>query len=76
MMKIKNWWIGEEYHIENVFPGIRYKRHRTARIARTFVNFYLNHWKWIFSTIIAIFGLIIAYLNSDNKSLERDMLGC
>ena len=60
--KIKNWWIGEEYYIKDVFPGIRYKRHWTARIVHTVVNFYLNHWKWIWSTIIAISGLIISYL--------------
>ncbi len=60
--KIKNWWVGEEYYIEGVFPGIRYKRHWTARTTRSFINFYLNHWKWVWSTVIAICGLIIAYL--------------
>ncbi|DAB30572.1 MAG TPA: hypothetical protein CFH84_03340 [Sulfurimonas sp. UBA12504] len=62
LKKIRSWWIGEEYYIENVFPGIRYKRHWTAITTRAFVNFYLNHWKWVWSTIIAVSSLIIAYL--------------
>jgi len=59
--KIKNWWTGEEYYIEGVLPGIRYEYHWTAKTVHMFVNFYLNHWKWVWSTVIAIFGLIIAY---------------
>lgn len=63
--KIKNWWIGEEYFIEGVLPGIRYKRHWTAKAASIFTNFYLNHWKWIVSTLIGVFGLIIAFSKLD-----------
>lgn len=60
--KIKNWWVGEVYNLEDVLPGIRYKHHWTARTARSFANFYLNHGKWIWSTIIAVCGLVISYL--------------
>ena len=60
--KIKKWWIGEEYHVQDVFPGIRYKRHWTSKTAHTFLTFYLNHWMWVWSTTIAVCALIIAYL--------------
>ncbi len=60
--KIKKWWTGEEYYIEGALPGIRYKHHWTAKITRPLVDFYLNHWKWIFTTTLGICGLLIAYL--------------
>jgi len=62
LSKVKNWWVGEVYYLEGVLPGIRYRRHWTAITARSFANFYLKHWKWIWSTIIGVCGLVISYL--------------
>ncbi len=36
--------------------------HWSAKIARAIVSFYLQHWQWVWSTIIAILGLYIAVL--------------
>ena len=66
--KIKVWYNGEQKVRENdpdspiVRIGTYTQRHWTANSVRAFVNFYLNHWKWLWSTIIAILGLIFAYL--------------
>ena len=63
---IENWYEGEFIPYENdpydsvVIIGGTYKRHWTARIARTLVKFWLNHWQWIIGTAIAICGLAIA----------------
>ncbi len=57
--KIKCWWKGEEYYIEGVFPGVRYRRHWSSKMAHIIVDFYLANWKWLWTTIIAIIGLII-----------------
>jgi len=59
---IKDWWTGKEYFVDGRLPGIRYKHHWTAKIAHIIVSFYLEHWKWIWSTIIAISALSISYL--------------
>lgn len=58
--KIKSWWEGEVYYLDDVIPGIRYKRHWTSKSAHAIVNFYLDNWRWIWSTVIAILGLLIA----------------
>ncbi|HEO99280.1 MAG TPA: hypothetical protein ENO02_08280 [Epsilonproteobacteria bacterium] len=60
--KIKKWWIGEEYYLEGVLPGIRYKRHWTSKTAHTFADFYVVHWKWIWTSVFTVCGLVIAYL--------------
>jgi hypothetical protein len=36
------------------------KRHWTARIARTLMKFWLDHWQWTIGAAIAICGLAIA----------------
>jgi hypothetical protein len=38
-----------------------YEPHWTARIARTFVQFWLAHWQWVVGTTIALLGLLLAY---------------
>ena len=60
--RIKKWWVGEVYYIKGVLPGIRYKRHWTAKAAHVLVDFYLIHWKWVWGTLFTICGLIVAYL--------------
>ena len=56
--KIKNWWRGEEYYIEGVLPGIRYNLHWTSKTVHIFWKFYLNNWKWLWTSIIAVLALI------------------
>jgi hypothetical protein len=67
---IKQWYQGEEYNISTpdlpIFPGIRYKRHWSSRLAHALVEFYLKEWKWlwpIFLTLITIFiGLYAKFI--------------
>ncbi|MFC3034373.1 hypothetical protein ACFOEE_17845 [Pseudoalteromonas fenneropenaei] len=59
--KIRKWWKGEAYYLESVFPGIRYKRHWTAKFARIIVEFYLKNWQWWLGFLVAVSGLFIAY---------------
>ncbi|MDX7838045.1 MULTISPECIES: hypothetical protein [Aeromonas] len=61
LKKLNKWWEGEVYYIENVLPGIRYKRHWTAKVARKGVEFYLKNWQWCWGFLVAVSGLIIAY---------------
>ncbi len=59
--KFYNWWQGEVYYIEDVLPGIRHKRHWTAKVARKLVEFYLNNWQWCLGFLATVSGLIIAW---------------
>ena len=63
------WYQGEFIPWENdpnsnvVFIGHDHKLHWTAKIARYLVGFYLKHWKWLWSSAIAILlGLLTSYL--------------
>lgn len=60
--KLRNWWEGEVYHIEGVFPGIRYRRHWTANLARGCTSFYLKNWKWCLGFTATIISLTVAIL--------------
>ncbi|WP_124706218.1 hypothetical protein [Sulfuriferula multivorans] len=69
--RIKRWYDGEsKLHVfENdpasliaIMPLPYTKYHWSAKIARAIVGFYLRHWQWVWSTIIAILGLYIAVL--------------
>jgi len=63
--KIKKWYYGEYKLFENdpnspvIFVGGYYVKHWTAKFANIVVKFYLEHWKWLWSTIIAITIAII-----------------
>jgi hypothetical protein len=63
---IENWYEGEFVPYENdsndavVFIGGTYKRHWTAKVVRTLMRFWLNHWQWTIGTALAICGLAIA----------------
>lgn len=61
--KIKKWWEGEIYYLEDILPGIRYKRHWTSKLLHVIVDFYLKHWKWIWTTIVSILTLLITFFN-------------
>ncbi|NQY54156.1 MAG: hypothetical protein HRT42_11365 [Campylobacteraceae bacterium] len=57
--KVKGWWIGEIYYLEDRLPAHRYKRHWTSIISNVFYNFYKKHWKWIVTTLLAIIFALI-----------------
>jgi len=61
---IKRWYQGEEYNIFTpnlpIFPGIRYRRHWSSRLAHVVIEFYLNEWKWLWGILFSIAGLAIA----------------
>jgi hypothetical protein len=60
--KIQNWWKGEKYYIEDVLPGIRYRRHWTANLARVCTSFYLKNWQWCLGFAVAIISLTVAIM--------------
>jgi len=65
--KIKNWYKGEPYTIKSNpedrirFFTVRYKRHWTSKLAHIFVKFYLEHWKWLWTTLIAVLTFIFKF---------------
>jgi hypothetical protein len=66
--KIENWYEGEFVAYENdpnssvVIIGGSYERHWTANIARSFIAFYLSHWKWLWGFMATVSSLYVAYL--------------
>jgi hypothetical protein len=69
--RIKRWYEGETKLLEfendpnsSVFimPSFYTKYHWSAMIARIVIGFYLRHWQWVWSTIIAVLGLYVAVL--------------
>ena len=69
---IKRWYHGDTkiHEFENdpqstivIFPMIYTEYHWTAKFARTIVRFYLRHWQWVWSTIIAVLGVYVAVLS-------------
>ncbi len=69
---IKRWYEGEEYYPfadhpkVPVFPGIRYRRHWSSRLAHIVVEFYLKEWKWLWPLLVAIVGIIVAIGKAKN----------
>jgi hypothetical protein len=68
LKKIKYWYQGETKleEFENdpnsfvvIMPRIYTECHWTAKIARLLVHFYLEHWKWIWTVVIALSGLVL-----------------
>lgn len=45
-----------------VLPGDRYERHWTSSAAHILVDFYLAHWQWVVTTILAVIAVAIAIL--------------
>ena len=64
--KLRRWYDGEFVPPDNppgsyvVFLTGHYKRHWSSRVAHTLVDFYFKEWKWIWGTLIAVVGLVIA----------------
>ena len=63
---ISNWFHGIYIPYNNppgagVFiVGGYYERHWTAKVVGTVVGFYLLHWKWLWTTALALLGLSIS----------------
>jgi hypothetical protein len=71
--KIKNWYCGTPNPVGKVRVGDRlvivspqeeYTRSATAKFISVIFDFWLNNWKWIIATIVAIISL---YLNFFKK---------
>ena len=43
-----------------VIIGGYHKRHWTALVARMFVEFWQEHWKWIITTVLSIVAILYA----------------
>lgn len=41
-----------------IFPSPYAEYHWTAKFARALVVFYLEHWKWIWTTVIAVVAIV------------------
>lgn len=59
--RIREWYHGpfETFDSAHIIGGF-HNPHWTARIVRTLVEFWLEHWKWIITTVLAIIALVIA----------------
>ena len=66
LKKVSKWYKGTYVHYEDdpdssvIVIGGYFNRHWTASLTRILVNFYLGHWKWMWSTVIAVVALIVA----------------
>jgi hypothetical protein len=67
---IKRWYEGEAKMTEGIYgngltlaPMPYTEYHWTARLARSFVQFYLDHWKWLWGAAITLLGIYVAYLS-------------
>ena len=59
--KLRRWYDGEPIPDDNdyvVIFGTRY--HWSSRFAHTLVDFYFKEWKWIWGSVIALGGLLVA----------------
>ncbi len=54
---ITTWWNGEYIHQDPPFVMGFYKRHWTASTVSAVISFYLEHWKWIWTTLISLVAL-------------------
>ena len=63
---IRDWYVGEFEAYPNapsspiVVLGGWYRRHWTAEVARTCVDFYLRHWQWVLGFILAVIGIVLS----------------
>jgi hypothetical protein len=69
--RVRNWYNGTPVTIQFdndpngsiLFgPIFRTDYHWTARVAHVLVDFYLRHWKWLWTTFLAIAALIVSML--------------
>jgi hypothetical protein len=65
---IRNWYDGEWVLYENdpdsevVLIGGDYERYWTAKVTRVLVEFYLEHWKWLWGFGLSAVGVWVAWL--------------
>ncbi|WEI17120.1 hypothetical protein PY247_11150 [Acinetobacter proteolyticus] len=65
---LREWWKGKEIEFKSspgdsvFFAGGVYKKHWTSKLAHILVRFYLEHWKFIWGSIIAIFCASLKFL--------------
>lgn len=70
MCKIKEWYRGKPISLESdpddlfvIYPSVYYKQPILAKIIKYIGDFWLKHWKWILTTIIAvILGLLAIFV--------------
>lgn len=60
--RMKRWWQGEFEKFDprhpNIMPSLQW--HWTARAVRAIVDFYLRHWKFLWTIAVAIAAVIVA----------------
>lgn len=59
---LKKWWQGEEYYIEGVYPGIRYKKHWSSAFVQNSIDHIVKN-NIAYSTITAIVGSLLTLLS-------------
>lgn len=61
---INKWYEGEAYSISTpelpIFPGIRYKRHWSSRLAHVLIEFYLKEWKWLWPVLLTSIAIFVS----------------
>lgn len=57
--KLKKWWNGEWVTYEF---GIGLDRHWTSNVAHKLLKFYMDHWKFIWGSLVAIFCASLKFL--------------
>lgn len=78
--RIRAWYNGtaKTIHCDNdprsgvwIMPSFITEYHWTARVAHAIVEFYLKHWQWLWTTVIAVGGLMVSVflaLNPDQNT--------
>ncbi len=66
---IKQWWQGKyinppepRMHDSWVVMDGYYERHWTSKVAHKVVQFYIEHWKFIWGSLVAIFCASLKFL--------------
>lgn len=63
--KIKRWWNGTDKVIDSDFIiGVETVHSPSAKAARAVVFFYLDHWQWLWGTMIALAALCLTFLKA------------
>lgn len=61
LKRLSKWWHGEVKVDESPrFFAVYTERHWTATAARKAVSFYVRHWQWFWSTLIALAALVVS----------------
>lgn len=60
---VSDWWQGDTKLYDSPYIlGFYTERHWTSDVAHALWEFYLRHWQWIWSAIIALASLWVAIL--------------